>query len=141
MGEGGVVRTLFRVVVVLHAAMALAQPVAAGAILQASTLGLAVHQAVGGVLLLVAFVQVPVAVLAWRPGRLPAWPVAVSVGLVVVETAQVALGATGVLAVHVPLGVAIVGAAVGLACWAVRARPVARATRGPVIVAGAPRTR
>jgi hypothetical protein len=105
MGEGGVVRTLFRVVVVLHAAMALAQPVAAGAILQASTLGLAVHQAVGGVLLLVAFVQVPVAVLAWRPGRLPAWPVAVSLGLVVVETAQVALGPTACMPCTYPRAV------------------------------------
>ncbi|GAA4858585.1 hypothetical protein [Actinomycetospora straminea] len=129
MGDGGAFRALFRVVVLLHAALTLVQPVAAGAVLQASTVGLAVHQAVGGVLLLVAFVQVPVAVLAWRPGRLPAWPIAVSAGLVVVETAQVAVGATGVLAVHVPLGVAIVGAAVGLAWWAVRARPPARPAR------------
>jgi hypothetical protein len=98
------------------------QAIAAGAVLQASTAGLVVHQAVGGTLLLVATAQVPVAVLAWRPGRLPAWPIAVSAGLVVAETAQVALGATGVLAVHVPLGVAIVGTAVGLAVWTLRAR-------------------
>ncbi|MEJ2887507.1 hypothetical protein [Actinomycetospora aeridis] len=112
----------FRVVAVLHAVMAVAQPVAAGAVLQASATGLVVHQAVGGTLLLVAMLQVPLAVLAWRPGRLSPWPIAVSVGLVVAETAQVALGYTGVLAVHVPLGVAVVAAAVGLAWWAVRAR-------------------
>ncbi|WP_285648029.1 hypothetical protein [Actinomycetospora sp. NBRC 106375] len=46
--------------------------------------------------------------------------------LVVAETAQIALGYTGVLAVHVPLGVAIVGTAVWFAWWAVRARPPAR---------------
>jgi hypothetical protein len=126
---------LFRVVVVLHAAMTITQAVAAGGILQASAVGLAVHQAVGGTVLLVAFVQVPLAVLAWRPGRLPAWPVGVSAALVVVEVAQVALGATGVLAVHVPLGVAIVGAAVTLAVWAVRVRP------GVMIAPGAPITR
>jgi hypothetical protein len=114
---------LFRIVAVLHAAMTVAQAVAAGGILQASTVGLIVHQAVGGTLLLVATVQVPLAVLAWRPGRLPAWPIGVSAALVVGEVAQVALGATGVLAVHVPLGVAIVGTAVPLAVWAVCARP------------------
>ena len=114
---------LFRIVAVLHAAMTVVQAVAAGGILQASTVGLIIHQAVGGTLLLVATVQVPLAVLAWRPGRLRAWPIGVSAALVVAEVAQVALGATGVLAVHVPLGVAIVGTAVTLAVWAVRARP------------------
>ena len=74
---------LFRIVVVLHAAMTVVQAVAAGGILQASTVGLIVHQAVGGTLLLVATVQVPLAVLAWRPGRLPAWPIGVSAALVV----------------------------------------------------------
>lgn len=118
----GAVVGLFRVVTVLHAAMTVVQAIAAGAVLQASTAGLVVHQAVGGTLLLVATAQVPVAVLAWRPGRLPAWPIAVSAGLVVAEVGQVALGATGVLAVHVPLGVAIVGTAVGLALWTLRAR-------------------
>lgn len=117
---------LFRVVVVLHAAMTIVQAVAAGGLLQASTVGMVVHQAVGGTLLLVAVIQVPLAVLAWRPGRLPAWPIGVSAALLVVEVTQVALGATGVLAVHVPLGVAIVGSAVTLGVWAVRARP-----RGP----------
>ena len=118
----GAVVGLFRGVTVLHAVMTVVQAIAAGAVLQASTAGLVVHQAVGGTLLLLATAQVPVAVLAWRPGRLPAWPIAVSAGLAVAEIAQVALGATGVLAVHVPLGVAIVGTAVGLAVWALRAR-------------------
>lgn len=113
---------LFRVVAVVHAAMTAVQAIAAGALLQASTTGLVVHQAVGGTLLLVATAQVPAAVLAWRPGRLPAWPIALSAGLLVAEAAQVALGATGVLAVHVPLGVAVVGTAVGLAVWTLRAR-------------------
>src|SRR4051794_32463925 len=116
----------FRAVAVLHAAMAVVQPVAAGAILQASTVGLTVHQAVAGALVLVGVLLVPLAVLGWRPGGLPAWPIGLSALLVVAEIAQAALGATGVLAVHVPLGVAIVGTAVALACWAVRARPRGR---------------
>jgi len=127
---------VFRVVTVLHAALTISQAVAAGGILQASTLGLVVHQAGAGLLWLVSLAQVPIAALAWRPGGLPVWPIGVSGGLVVGETAQVAVGATGVLAVHVPLGVAIVVAAVGLAAWALRARPsprprTARARSGP----------
>ncbi|MEJ2859572.1 hypothetical protein [Actinomycetospora flava] len=120
----GLAAGAFRVIALLHAAMTVAQAFAAGALLQASAAGLTVHQAVGGTLLLVAMLQVPLAVLAWRPGRLAPWPIAVSVVLVVAETAQVAVGYVGVLAVHVPLGVAIVGTAVALAWWAVRARPV-----------------
>jgi hypothetical protein len=122
---------VFRVVAVLHAALTIVQAVAAGGILQASTVGLVVHQAGAGLLWLVSLVQVPVAALAWRPGGLPAWPIGVSAGLVVAETAQVAVGATGVLAVHVPLGVAIVGAAVCLAAWVLRARPRRAAGTGP----------
>jgi hypothetical protein len=121
----------FRVVAVLHAALTISQAVAAGGILQASTVGLIVHQAGAGLLWLVSLVQVPVAALAWRRGRLPAWPIGVSAGLVVGETAQVAVGATGVLAVHVPLGVAIVVVALGLAVWALRARPRHAARTGP----------
>lgn len=128
MGE--VLVAAFRVVAVLHAVMTVVQAFAAGALLQASDAGLVVHQAVGGTLLLVAMLQVPLAVLAWRPGRLSPWPIAVSGALVVAETAQVAIGYVGVLAVHVPLGVAIVATAVALAWWAVRVRPV--------IAAGAP---
>lgn len=117
---------VFRVVTVLHAALTISQAIAAGGILQASTLGLVVHQAGAGLLWLVSLAQVPIAAIAWRPGGLPAWPIGVSAGLVVGETAQVAVGATGVLAVHVPLGVAIVVAAVGLAGWALRTRPSPR---------------
>lgn len=119
----GAAVVVFRVVTVLHAVQTVGQAIAAGAVLQASTIGLIVHQAGAAALWLVALVQVGAAVVAWRPGRLPAWPIAVSVGLVVAETAQVAVGATGVLAVHVPLGVVIVVTAVGLAAWALRARP------------------
>jgi len=125
----GAAVVVLRVVAVLHAALTVVQAIAAGAVLQASTAGLIVHQAGAAALWLVALAQVAAAVVAWRPGRLPAWPIAVSAGLAVAETAQVAVGATGVLAVHVPLGVAIVGTAVTLAAWALRARP--RATPGP----------
>ena len=68
------------------------------------------HAANGMVLLpLLALVQVVLAVLVWRPGRGPGWPAIASVGLVVVVVLQNVMGQAGLLAVHVPLGVAIVG--------------------------------
>lgn len=113
---------LFRVVLWAHALLVVVQPVAAGAMLQASTVGRAVHGGVAGVLLLVAMVQIPVAVLAWRPGRWPPWPAAVSVLLFAVETTQHTLGFAGELAIHVPLGIAIVVTVVGMALWSLRSR-------------------
>lgn len=68
------------------------------------------HAANGMVLLpLLALVQVVLAVVVWRPGRGPGWPAIASVGLLVAILLQIAMGQAGLLAVHVPLGVAIVG--------------------------------
>jgi hypothetical protein len=44
-----------------------------------------------------------------RPGRGPGWPAIASVGLLVAVVLQNVMGQAGLLAVHVPLGVAIVG--------------------------------
>jgi hypothetical protein len=71
------------------------------------------HAANAMVLLpLLALVQAVLAVLAvlvWRPGRRPGWPAIASVGLLGAVVLQNVIGQAGLLAVHVPLGVAIVG--------------------------------
>lgn len=117
MGERA--RTLatlpFRVWAVLHAVLVLAQVGLAGALLDAALGALAWHGGIGGSLILAATVQTVLAVPAAWPGRMPGWPVAVSAVLVVADTAQVAVGHLGLLAVHVPLGVAIVVTQVVLA--------------------------
>jgi hypothetical protein len=61
------------------------------------------------VLPLLALVQVVLAVLVWRLGHGPGWPVVASVGLLVAILVQSVAGMNGLLAVHVPLGVAIFG--------------------------------
>ncbi|MEU6699585.1 hypothetical protein [Pseudonocardia sp. NPDC046786] len=108
----------FRVWAVLHAVLVLAQVGLAGALLDAALGALAWHGGIGGSLILVAMVQTVLAVPAAWPGRMPGWPVAVSAVLVVADTAQVAVGHLGLLAVHVPLGVAIVVTQVVLAARA-----------------------
>lgn len=119
----------FRVWAVFHGLLVLAQLGAAGALLDAVDLALETHGGIGGSLIVVAMVQTVLAVVATWPGGMPVWPIAVSVALVVADTAQVAIGYSGLLALHVPLGVLIVAAQVAVAVRALqparRERPAA----------------
>jgi hypothetical protein len=63
------------------------------------------------------------AVLLWRPVRGPAWPIAAGAAALAVVFGQLALGYSGVVALHIPLGVAIFGLAVRLTIWAFSYRP------------------
>ena len=94
----------------LLAVSLLAQVIFAGLFLDGHDAWRDWHAANGMVLLpLLALVQVVLAVLVWRPGRGPGWPAIASVGLLVAVVLQNVVGQAGLLAVHVPLGVAIVG--------------------------------
>jgi hypothetical protein len=94
----------------LLAVSVLAQVIFAGLFLDGHGAWRTWHAANGMVLLpLLALVQVVLAVLVWRPGRGPGWPAIASVGLLVAVVLQNVMGQAGLLAVHVPLGVAIVG--------------------------------
>jgi hypothetical protein len=85
-----------RAVVLLHAALILAQAGFAGQFLAGDAAWVRVHELNAGIIHLVAFVQLVVAILVWRPGRGPGWPALAS------------------LALHVPLGVAIFGITVAM---------------------------
>jgi hypothetical protein len=71
------------------------------------------HQGNAELIQLVALVQLVAAAVAWARGG-PAWPTAASGLLLLAVGAQVALGYTHQVAVHVPLGVAILGLTVWL---------------------------
>lgn len=67
----------------------------------------------------------------WRPGRGPGWPALASLALLLAEILQLGFGYGRVLALHVPLGVAIFGLTVALALGAWRlGRPVREGTVG-----------
>jgi cytochrome bd-type quinol oxidase subunit 2 len=94
----------------LLAVSLLAQVIFAGLFLDGHDAWRDWHAANGMVLLpLLALVQVVLAVLVWRPGGGPGWPAIASVGLLVAVVLQNVIGQAGLLAVHVPLVVAIVG--------------------------------
>lgn len=106
---------VFRAVAGVHMLLILAQAAFVGRFLSGDAGALALHERNGTeVLTVVALVQVVAAVLLWRPGRGSALPVAVSVGLFVAEVLQIGYGFSDRLAIHVPLGVAILGTAVAL---------------------------
>lgn len=110
----------FRAWAVLHGVLVLAQVGFAGSLLDAVDGALAWHGGLGGTLILVAMIQTVLAVPAAWPGGLPGWPVAASAALVVADVVQVALGHGGILAVHVPLGIAIVATQLAVTVRAMR---------------------
>lgn len=69
----------------------------------------------------IGLVQLVAAVLFWRRGG-GGWPVWVAGGLMLADTAQIGVGYSRLLYLHIPLGVAIVATSLIFAMWAVRPR-------------------
>ncbi|WP_067176669.1 hypothetical protein [Microtetraspora niveoalba] len=100
-----------------HLAGILAQAVLAGLFVTGDVDMLALHRNNGGFTHVLLYLQLVAAILLWRPGRGPRGPAWASAALVGLETAQIALGQSRVLAGHFPLGVTIFGASAVLAVW------------------------
>jgi hypothetical protein len=107
--RSGIARAL-NVVLRLLAALVFAQAVFAGLFLDGNEAWRDWH-ALNGMLLLplLALVEVVLAVLVWRSGRGPGWIALASGGLLLAVFIQAGMGQSSQLAVHVPLGVAILG--------------------------------
>ena len=99
-----------RVVLRLLAVLVFAQAVFAGQFLDGNEAWRDWHASNGMLVIpLLALVEVVLAVLVWRSGRGPGWIALASVGLLLAILVQGGMGRTSRLAVHVPLGVAILG--------------------------------
>jgi hypothetical protein len=112
--------TAFRVLATCQALLTLLQPILAGRFLSGDFESLLAHRANANALGVVALVQVGVAMTAWRRRRLPSSMVTLSLILLLLITIQIGLGYTRLLAVHIPLGVAIVAGSAGVASRAWR---------------------
>lgn len=111
---------LFRTLVTAEAVFASLQAVLAGGFLSGHYAALSLHAANATLTGVTAIAMTVAAVLLWRPGGGPGWP-ALACGLLFgAEGGQIAMGYARVLAVHVPLGVAIIVAAVAMLRWAWR---------------------
>ena len=110
-------RWLLRVSSTLALAMLFDQAVFAGQFLSGNYPALEVHRenaTLAGVSVLIAVVA---AVLAFRPGGGPWWPILAYLGLFGLIATQIVLGFIRALAFHIPLGVAIILLAAAMCAW------------------------
>ncbi|WP_181697234.1 hypothetical protein [Nocardia sp. GTS18] len=113
---------VFRATVTVAAALVFAQAALAGGFLAGHFEALAMHSRNGGLVGVVFLVQVVASVLLWRKGSGPAWPVRTAVIQLLIAAALIPLGEERVLAVHIPLAVALsIGTALQVS-WAWRWR-------------------
>lgn len=122
-----------RVVVSLHALLAVGQPVLAGRYLNGTFDALGHHAFNASLIIVVDMVQFTVAVIYCWAGKGRALPALLSFGLYFAEGLQTGMGYERNLAVHIPLGVAIVVTQLFLAVWVWREearRPRTWALRG-----------
>jgi hypothetical protein len=112
---------LLRITLVLHAALIVAQPIAAGYFLSGNVDAMTdIHATIGGSVWIVAFVQTIVAACYTIAGRGRLWPTLASAVLVIAEFVQLTFGYIQNFAVHIPLGTAIVTAVVWMTVWSFR---------------------
>jgi hypothetical protein len=91
------------------------QPLLIGLFLGGDYDKLAAHLAVGGVSVSLMLLQFLASVPAWRPGGLPGWVVAVCAAMAAGGVVQIAAGFQRNLGLHVPLGVTLAAAGLGVA--------------------------
>lgn len=109
-------RWTMRVLLVLSAALAVMQPTSIGQYLDGRYAMLGMHSTCGTALMGTTFLLGLAAIVyALVGGRV--WVLAASVVLFFAVTVQLGLGYSKSLAVHIPLGVAIVAGTVALAIW------------------------
>ncbi|MGV9817266.1 hypothetical protein [Nocardia xishanensis] len=113
---------LFRSCTAVAALLVLSQALLAGEFLSGHFEALAAHGRNGGVVALCMAIQTIAAILLWRSGSGPSWPVRTSVVQTVIAGALIPLGEQRVLTVHVPMAVGLsIGTAL-LTVWAWRWR-------------------
>lgn len=105
-----------RIVTTLFAATLLWQPISAGTFI-AGTPGMMTWHAVGAALAMFLTLPMMLAGLLLLVGGGTWWPLAVSALLLVLVIAQMAVGSTRVLVVHLPLGTALFGVGMAFAWW------------------------
>jgi hypothetical protein len=112
-----------RVVAGVHAVAICLQPLFAGIYLNGSGSAMRMHEPLGLALTLTGLLQLLVATIWWRSGGRAVAP-AVSLLILLGEVFQVAMGYSRQLAIHIPLGIALVATTVAFAFWVNRQHQV-----------------
>ncbi|WP_211588847.1 hypothetical protein [Allorhizocola rhizosphaerae] len=113
-----------RGLVLANAILVLLQPVLAGLFVTGDVGMLRLHAMVAGFLTVTAFLQFVAAILVWRPGRGPGWPIWASLGFFLAVEVQGALGYARAVGAHIPAGVLLFGFTVVMvmAVWSPKVR-------------------
>ncbi|MDH2430713.1 hypothetical protein [Sphaerisporangium sp. TRM90804] len=117
----GWIRWALRLTATGHLLAVLGQATLAGMFVTGEVDLLGVHRDNANTTFALLTLQLAAAVLLWRRGRGPSRPVWAGVGLMVMETGQIFLGQSRVVAAHIPLGVAIFGVSAVITAWTWRA--------------------
>lgn len=107
---------VFRILTIPQAILFVLQPISIGSFLQGDWGAFDLHSIMGGVLLMPAAISAVVGLVLAMLSR-SIWLGLACLALPVLTTAQIAVGHTRLLVVHVPLGVLLVALAVVLAIW------------------------
>ncbi|MFG1908748.1 hypothetical protein [Kribbella sp. NPDC048928] len=119
---------VLRGTLVLHAILIIVQPIAAGYFLSGNVDAMNdIHATVGSTVWMIALLQTVAAACYTLGGRGRIWPAVLSAVLVVAEFVQLTFGYLQNLAVHIPLGTAIVITVIWMTVWSLR--PTARLSR------------
>jgi hypothetical protein len=113
-----------RAIAVVLLVQVITQAALAGGFISGSVTMLGFHTANGILLVLTSGTLIPAAVLLWRPGRGPWWPVLFAGGYWFLISVQVGIGFARVVGMHIPLGVTAFGVICGFTWWACAYRPV-----------------
>lgn len=113
-----------RILVLAVAILVFGQPVLAGLFVTGDVGMLESHSMHATYLLTLAFFQIIAAILVWRPGGGPTWPIWASLAFFVIAELQAGFGYARLIAIHIPLGVALFGMSVLLVAgtWSARIR-------------------
>jgi hypothetical protein len=120
-----------RTTALLASLLVLTQAVLAGLFVTGDVGMLELHSVNAGLVISIAFLQLIAAVLVWRPGRGAVWPIWASAAVFALAEAQAGFGYARLVSAHIPLGVALFGASVGLLVGVFSPRIRARRRRGP----------
>lgn len=115
-----------RIFITLQTAAILFQAVTAGEYLNGTDSMKKVHSTGSAFVHVTALVLLILAIVWWRPRRGPGWPALVSLLVLLLGFAQSAVGQSHNLAVHVPLGMTLMGLSAAFMVWFWLPRSAAR---------------
>ena len=125
---------VLRVVAVGHAVAVCLQPVLAGVYLNGSGGAMRLHEPIGLGVALLCLGQLLIATIYWRSGG-RGLAVIATLALLLAEGLQIGMGYSRQLALHIPLGIAIVAIACTFAVWTCRPGATVRRTEKQAVAA------